>query len=95
MDPTRRGFCAKENNPNMDRISLEETKASLMESNEEFRTIVQKHAEYKKLIEEIEAKPHPTPTDEIEEHRLKKLKLHLKDQIHEILSRYRAETEVA
>ena len=35
-----------------------------------------------------------TDQDEIEEHRLKKLKLHLKDQMHEIMKRHRA-AEVA
>jgi uncharacterized protein YdcH (DUF465 family) len=77
----------------MEKLSLEEMKASLMQSNEEFRAIAEKHAEYKRLIEAIESKPHLTAEDEIEEHRLKKLKLALKDQMHQML--IRAQTEVA
>jgi uncharacterized protein YdcH (DUF465 family) len=74
----------------MEKFSQEELKAYLMQSNEEFRSLAEKHAQYAKLIEAIEAKSHLTEQDEIEEHRLKKLKLHLKDQMHEILNRYRA-----
>jgi uncharacterized protein YdcH (DUF465 family) len=31
-----------------------------------------------------------TPEDEVEEHRIKKLKLRVKDQMNEIMSRYKA-----
>ena len=78
----------------MDKIAQEELKAYLVKSNEEFRALAEKHAEYATLIDAIEAKPHLTDQDEIEEHRLKKLKLHLKDQMHEIMKRHRA-AEVA
>lgn len=78
----------------MDKIAQEELKAYLVQSNEEFRALAEKHAEYAKLIDAIEAKPHLTEQDEVEEHRLKKLKLHLKDQMHEIMKRHRA-AEVA
>ena len=73
----------------MDKIAQEELKAYLVQSNEEFRALAEKHAEYAKLIDAIESKTHPTDQDEIEEHRLKKLKLHLKDQMHEIMKRHR------
>lgn len=74
----------------MEKFSQEELKAYLMQSNEEFRSLAEKHAEYAKLIDEIESKPHLTEQDEMEEHRLKKLKLHLKDQMQQIMNRYRA-----
>lgn len=70
----------------MEKISQDELKAYLMKSSEEFRALAVKHAEYKKLIEAIEAKPHLTEEDEIEEHRLKKLKLHLKDQMQQMMN---------
>ena len=66
-------------------------KAHLMATNEAFRQLVAQHAEYDRLLDAIEAKPHVTPQDEVEEHRIKKLKLRLKDQMNEIMSRYRAE----
>ena len=79
----------------MENKALEDVKAYLMQSNEEFRAIAGKHAEYSALLDVIEAKPRPTEQDELEEHRLKKLKLQLKDQMQEMVKRYRAQTEVA
>jgi uncharacterized protein YdcH (DUF465 family) len=49
------------------------------------------HAEYERQLDAIEAKPHVTPEDEVEEHRIKKLKLRVKDQMNEIMARYKAE----
>jgi uncharacterized protein YdcH (DUF465 family) len=69
--------------------NLEELKAHLMATSEEFRKIAAEHAEYHRQLEALEAKPHLTPGDEVEEHRLKKHKLHLKDQMNQIVSRYR------
>lgn len=71
--------------------SQEDLKAHLMATSDEFRQLVAQHTEYKRQIEAIEALPHVTPEAEIEEHRLKKLKLHIKDQISEIMARYRTE----
>ncbi len=65
----------------------EELKAHLLETNEHFRTLAGQHAQLKQKIEAIESKPHVTPADELEEQRLKKLKLHLKDQMNQIVSR--------
>lgn len=73
----------------MEKLSQEEIRAYLMSSNEEFRTLAEKHADYARQIDEIETKSPLTEQDEIEEHRLKKLKLHLKDQMQEIINRYR------
>lgn len=79
----------------MENKALEEAKAHLMQSSEEYRTMAGKHAEYSALLAAIEAKPRTTEQDEIEEHRLKKLKLLLKDQMQEMVKRHRAQTEVA
>jgi uncharacterized protein YdcH (DUF465 family) len=69
--------------------TLDELKTHLMRTDEEFRRLVEKHTEYDQLLGQIGSKPHVTPSDEIEEHRIKKLKLHLKDQMNEILGRHR------
>lgn len=79
----------------MENKALEEVKAYLMQSSEEYRAMAGKHAEYSALLDDIEAKLRPSEQDEVEEHRLKKLKLHLKDQMQEMVKRYRAQTEVA
>ena len=70
----------------------DELKAHLMATDEAFRRLAEQHAEFKKQIEAIEAKAHLTPEDEVEENRLKKLKLHLKDQMSEIMARYRTQS---
>ena len=70
---------------------LEELKAHLMATSEEFRALATQHAEFKRQLDAIEAKPHVTPEDEVEEHRIKKLKLRAKDQMNEIMARYKAQ----
>jgi len=75
----------------MEKTTQEELKSHLMATNEEFRSLAEKHAQYHRQLEEIEAKPHLTMEDEAEEQRLKKQKLRLKDQMNEIMSRYRAQ----
>ena len=69
----------------------EELKAHLMATNEEFRALATQHAEFKRQLDAIEAKPHVTPEDEVEEHRIKKLKLRVKDQMNDILAHSKAE----
>jgi uncharacterized protein YdcH (DUF465 family) len=69
----------------------EELKAHLMKTDEEFRHLAEQHAQYHKQLEALEAKPRLTPEEELEEHRLKKLKLRLKDQMNGIVSRNRTQ----
>ena len=65
----------------MDRNIEEEIKAHLMQTNEHFRELQHQHLEYDRLVHELENKHVLTGQEEIEEHRLKKLKLKLKDEI--------------
>lgn len=69
----------------------EELKAHLMATNERFRSLVEEHSRFHKELEELEAKPHLTPEDELTEQRLKKQKLRIKDEINAIMSRYKAQ----
>lgn len=69
----------------------DDLKAHLMQTNDEFRRLASQHSEYHKQLETLEGKPHLSPEEEVEEHRLKKLKLRLKDQMTEILNRYKTE----
>ena len=76
----------------MERIAQEELKAHLMATNEEFRQLVHQHTEYAHKLVELEALPHLTDQEQLEEHRLKKIKLHLKDQMEAIMSQNRAQS---
>ncbi len=67
----------------------EELKAHLLATNEEFRTLAEQHAQLKHQVETIESKSHVTEEDELEEQRLKKLKLHVKDEMLEILEHHK------
>lgn len=67
----------------------DQLKAHLMETDEEFRRIAVQHADYKKKVEALEALPHPSEDEQLEEARLKKLKLQLKDQMMQIMNRSR------
>jgi uncharacterized protein YdcH (DUF465 family) len=75
----------------MERLSQEELKSRLMETDEEFRRLAQAHAEYARRIEALEALPYLSEEQQLEEIKLKKLKLHAKDMMAEILNRYRTQ----
>jgi uncharacterized protein YdcH (DUF465 family) len=82
--------------PNMERNNAqEELKAHLMETNEEFRRLVSQHSEFAQKLDALESLPHLTYEEELEETRLKKLKLRLKDQMEAIVSQYRSQQQVA
>jgi uncharacterized protein len=69
----------------------DELKAHLMATNEEYRSLAERHAEYHKQLEAIEAKSPLSLEDEVEEQRLKKQKLRFKDQMNQILAQYRTQ----
>jgi len=74
----------------MERNAQEELKAHLMATNEEFRQLASQHSEYARQLDSLETLPHLTYDQELEETRLKKLKLRLKDQMEAILSQSRS-----
>jgi uncharacterized protein YdcH (DUF465 family) len=73
----------------MDRNIQEEIKAHLMQTSPEFQDLARQHKEYDRLVEELESKHALTSAEEIEEHRLKKLKLRVKDQMEQIVGQYK------
>jgi uncharacterized protein YdcH (DUF465 family) len=75
----------------MERNAQEELKAHLMETNDEFRRLAGQHSEFAKQLDALEALPHLTHEEQLEETRLKKLKLRLKDQMESILKQYRSQ----
>jgi uncharacterized protein YdcH (DUF465 family) len=79
----------------MERTAQEEIKAHLMATNEEFRKLAQQHADYARRVDALEAISHPSEQEQLEEVRLKKLKLRLKDQMEAMILSSRKAQNVA
>ena len=62
------------------------TLTHLAESSEEYRRLKHEHADYSKRLDEIGGRRFPTPEEQTEEVRLKKMKLQLKDRMQRLLS---------
>lgn len=73
----------------MEQNSQAEIKAHLMQTSEKFRQLIHQHHEYKQKVDQLKAKPALTTHEELEEHRLKKLKLHLKDEMEQMMNEYK------
>jgi uncharacterized protein YdcH (DUF465 family) len=69
----------------------EELKAHLMATSEEFRRLAAQHSEYAHRLDDLETHLHPTYEEELEETRLKKLKLRVKDQMEALMMEYKAQ----
>ncbi len=72
-------------------ITQDDLRAHLMDTNEEFRRLALEHSDYSKKLDELSSRSYLTPEEQVEEVRMKKLKLRLKDQMEGILSRYRTQ----
>ena len=70
----------------MEQTVQNQLRTHLMTTNEEFRRLATQHADYARRLDELSARPYLTEQEQLEEIRLKKLKLRLKDEMHAILS---------
>lgn len=68
-----------------------ELRAQLLEGSEEFRKLAQEHAQYSQKLDSLIAKRFLSEDEKIEEVRLKKLKLRLKDEMTRMEQQFRAE----
>lgn len=68
-----------------------ELRAQLLEGNDEFRRLAQEHAQYSQKLDSLIAKRFLSEDEKVEEVRLKKLKLRLKDEMTRIEQQFRAE----
>ena len=73
----------------MERNAQEESKAHLMATSEEYRQLAGQHSDFARKLDDLEALPHLTEEQQLEETRLKKLKLRLKDQMEAMVSHNR------
>jgi uncharacterized protein YdcH (DUF465 family) len=62
----------------------------LLSSNEEFRRLADEHTQYSQRLDSLIQKKYLSEDEKVEEVRLKKLKLHLKDQMENLEQQYRS-----
>ena len=67
----------------------------LASSHEEFRRLAQEHSQYSQRLDSLIQKRYLTEDEKLEEVRLKKLKLRLKDQMEQIEQQVRRTNQVA
>ena len=70
-------------------------KDQLLASHEEFRRLAQEHMQYAQRLDSLTQKRFLTDDEKLEEVRLKKLKLRLKDQMASIEREYQQQVHVA
>ena len=61
----------------------------LLASNEVFRKLVEEHSQYSQRLDALVTRKYLSEEEKLEEVRLKKLKLHLKDQMESLEQKYR------
>ena len=66
----------------------------LLASNEEFRRLADEHLQYSQRLDSLINKKYLSEDEKLEEVRLKKLKLRLKDQMETLEQSYRASHQV-
>ena len=70
-------------------IDLQEVKNHLMTTNEEFSRLAREHCNYEQQLDQLSQRPYLSETERIEEIKLKKKKLFLKDQMERIIQQYK------
>jgi uncharacterized protein len=75
---------------------VDSVREQLLASHEEFRRLAEQHNQYSHRLNSLIEKRYLSEDEKVEETRLKKLKLRLKDQMHMIEQEYRrGQTQVA
>ena len=67
---------------------FEELKRELLQNDETYRQLATRHHDLDEKIHNLTARPYLTEPEQLEEVRLKKVKLQLKDQMENILRRH-------
>ena len=72
-----------------------QVKDELMASDEKYRRLAQEHSQYAQRLESLVTKRFLSEEEQVEETRLKKLKLRLKDQMEQIVHQHNQPHQVA
>lgn len=72
----------------MEMINTDSLKEELIMTDPEFRELAREHGRYEARLSELSSLSFPNDEEQLEEITLKKKKLAVKDQMHEILLRY-------
>ena len=75
----------------MQTANVQELKELLLKTDEEFRQLATQHHELDDRLHDLSSKPYLSEPEQVEEVRLKKRKLQLKDRMEDILRRHRSE----
>jgi uncharacterized protein len=70
---------------------FEELKRQLLQTDEEFRQLATQHHDLDEKLHNLTARNYLSEPEQLEEVKLKKRKLHLKDQMEIIIRRYRSD----
>jgi uncharacterized protein YdcH (DUF465 family) len=65
--------------------------ARYVDQDDELKKYVEDHKRFERALEDFNRRVYLTPEEEIEKKKIQKLKLHGKDRIHRILSKYRGQ----
>ena len=72
----------------MDMTTIDPVRDKLIETNQDFRNLVQQHQNYEKRLTELAGLTYPNDDELLEETTLKKKKLSVKDEIYAIMQNY-------
>ena len=74
-------------------IGETELREQLLRQNDEFRRLAAEHQSYAEQLDQLNRRHHLSDEELLQEVNLKKMKLHLKDQMYALMQKYRRELE--
>ena len=69
-------------------VNVQDQKVMLLQTDDEFRELADKHKELEHRLAELAQKPYLSEPEQVEEVQIKKRKLQLKDRMEDILRRF-------
>jgi hypothetical protein len=76
-------------------VNVQDHRSMLLQTDDEFRQLADRHKELEQRLEELSSKAHLTEPEHLEQATIKKRKLQLKDRMEDIVRRFAAEKRTA